>query len=135
LPDPALFAHDRGLQTGGDAKAMNATHVSRVCDLLVEGGVHEEQSFRAIQRGLYAWPSRVWEAVRVSFGGNPFSAERQFVSDFAQCSNPQMVEQALLNYENNPLEGAGLLQAVLGGVPTRARALRYFRQLTLGESR
>lgn len=96
---------------------------------LVARGLHEKDVARKIRSKIFPWHARVIDNVRLLLGGDPFTAESQFVRDVADCTSHDELNDCLFSYSTNPDRKNHLVSRILGLTPRRSQVFALYKEL------
>jgi hypothetical protein len=86
-------------------------------------GNSEDEILTVIFRNIYPLHSRIWWWVRVKLSFDPFTAEREFLTDVGNAHSVKDIDIASQDYRfQSPERKAWFMK------PSRHRAKRYFRR-------
>jgi hypothetical protein len=82
-----------------------------------------------ISSRIFPWYARAFECVRLLLGGDPFTAEYQFVSELADSSSLQDIEECFFSYRTDLNKRGRIFLWIFGLSPRRRRVLLFYRHL------
>ena len=84
------------------ADPSNARVRVSIRDRLLARGVQERDVTGEICSKIFPWSARVAENIRRLLGGDPSTAESQFVRELADCSSGKELEECFFGYRTDP---------------------------------
>ena len=101
----------------------------KISAILISLGVPEKDVKWKISSRIFPWYARAFESARLLLGGDPFTAEYQFVSELADSSSRQDIEECFFSYRTNLTEGNRIFRRIFGLSPRRHRVFSFYLYL------
>lgn len=105
----------------------------KISTILISLGVSEKDVTWKISSRIFPWYARAFECARLLLGGDPFTAERQFVVELADSSSSQEIEECFFLYDTNPIRRGRIFLRILGLSPRRHGVFSFYRHLKAQE--
>ena len=101
----------------------------KIRDILILSGVPEKQVTREIYSKIFPWYARIFASIGLLFGGDPYTAEYQFVSEIADSSSLQDIEECFFSYRTDANRRGRIIGKISGLSPRPHRVFAFYKHL------
>jgi len=101
----------------------------KIRDILILSGVSEKQVAREIYSKIFPWYARIFASIGLLFGGDPFTAEYQFVLELADCSSGEDIDECFFSYRTDANRIGRIIGKISGLSPRPHRVFAFYKHL------